>query len=161
MAGHEVVRMLDFGQFDFGQFDFGQLAEIELAEVEIGRSRYLLAEVEQMVFALFLLSLFLVFLLLCLFTFLYFFLVLTHLSLHFVFVLFLFSSEKPELNPKPRTLHPIADGPFRWTTLRWTTLRDNAPPGRPKFRSFFPPPATIFVLLSLSWGPFVEFCWCF
>ena len=37
-------RMLDFGQFNFGQF-FGQLAEIELAEVE------------QMVFAFFLLFL--------------------------------------------------------------------------------------------------------
>ena len=23
--------------------------------------------------------------------------------------------KNPELNPKPRTLHPISDGPFRWT----------------------------------------------
>ena len=81
----------------------------------IGRSRNWpkskLAEVEQMVFALFLLSLFLVFSFALFFVlFFTFFLVLTHLSLHFVFVLFLFSSEKPELNPKPRTLHPIADG---------------------------------------------------
>ena len=28
------------------------------------------------------------------------------------------------------------------------------------FALFSPPPATIFILLSLSWGPFVEFCWC-
>ena len=33
--------------------------------------------------------------------------------------------------------------------------------GSPKFRAFFfPPPATIFFLLSLSCGPFVEFRWC-
>ena len=34
--------------------------------------------------------------------------------------------------------------------------------GGPKFRAFFffPFPATIFFLLSLSWGPFVEFWWC-
>ena len=33
--------------------------------------------------------------------------------------------------------------------------------GGPKIsRFFFPPPATIFILLSLSWGPFVEFWWC-
>ena len=32
--------------------------------------------------------------------------------------------------------------------------------GGPKnFALFFPPPATIFFLLSLSWGPFVEFWW--
>ena len=35
---------------------------------------------------------------------------------------FCFRPGKPELNSKPRTLHPIADGPFR-TTLRRTTLR--------------------------------------
>ena len=32
--------------------------------------------------------------------------------------------------------------------------------GGPKFRAFFPSSATIFFLLSLSWGPFVEFWWC-
>ena len=33
--------------------------------------------------------------------------------------------------------------------------------GGPKIsRFFFPPPATIFFLLSLSCGPFVEFWWC-
>ena len=33
--------------------------------------------------------------------------------------------------------------------------------GGPKFRAFFfPPLATIFILLSLSWGPCVEFWWC-
>ena len=40
----------------------------------------------------------------------------------FDFILFLFCfcfrPGKPELNPKPRTLHPISDGPFRWTPLR-------------------------------------------
>ena len=30
----------------------------------------------------------------------------------------------------------------------------------PKFRAVFPSSATIFFLLSLSWGPFVEFWWC-
>ena len=94
-----------------------------------------------------------------------------------LFILFLFyvcfRLPKPELNPKPRTLHPISDGPFRWTTppvnpppLDNPPL-DNPPPdnpsaGPPKISLFFfPPPATIFILLSLSWGPFVEFCWCF
>ena len=33
--------------------------------------------------------------------------------------------------------------------------------GGPKIsRFFFPPPATIFILLPLSWGPCVEFWWC-
>ena len=31
--------------------------------------------------------------------------------------------------------------------------------GGPRFRAFFPPPAIIFILLSLSWGPSVEFWW--
>ena len=155
-----------------------------LAEVEIGRSRNQLAEVQHMVFVLFLLSLFFFLLFHCLFTFLYFSLVLTHLPLLFVFVLFLFRPQKPELNPKPRTLHPISDGPFRRpdnpppagqpsagrTTLRRpdipppagqpsagrTTLRpDNPPPDHPPPKIslfFFPLPATIFILLSLSWS---------
>ena len=65
-----------------------------------------------MVFALFLfLSLFSLILIFS-FTFLLFILVLIHLTLHFVFVLLLFSPQKHEVNPKPRTL--------RWTTLRGT-----------------------------------------
>ena len=116
-----------------------------------------------MVFALFLLALFLFILWLCLFTFLYFFLVLTHLSLHFVIVLFCFRSQKPELNPKPRTLHPISDGPFRWTLppvdppsagqpSAGQPSADNPPPDRPKFRSFFSllPPQFSFFFLSLG-----------
>ena len=39
-----------------------------------------------------------------------------------LFILFLFCfcfrPQKLELNPKPRTSHPISDGPFRWTPLR-------------------------------------------
>ena len=34
------------------------------------------------------------------------------------------------------------------------------PEGAQNFALFPPPPATIFLLLSLSWGPFVEFWWC-
>ena len=109
-----------------------------------------------MVFDLFFLSLFF-FLLLCLFTFLHFFLVLLLLISLSLFILFLFCfcfrPHKPELNPKPRTLHPISDGPLRWTPPPVNPPPpDNPPPDRPKFRSFFfPPPATIFILLSLSW----------
>ena len=115
------------------------------------------------------------------FTFIYFFLVLTHLSLFILFLFcFCFRPQKPELNPKPRTLHPISDGPFRWTlppvnapppdnpprnrttlrrttlrrtTLRRTTLRRTTQ----NFALFFPPPATIFILLSLSWSPLWNF----
>ena len=86
-----------------------------------------------------------------LFHFLFLFLVLTHLSLHFVFVLFLFSSQKPKL-PNP-AFH------FRWAP----PLDPSSPSGEllstgpPKISLFFfPPPVTIFILLSLSWGPCVE-----
>ena len=128
----------------------------KLAKVEVGRSRNKLAEMEQMVCALFLLALFLLILWLCLFTFLHFFLVLVHFSLHFVSVVFCFRPRKPEVNPKPRTLHPIFDGPFRWTlppvnfqgtTLRGTTLRRTAQ----NFALFFPSSRHNFNL-SLSWG---------
>ena len=166
-------RMLDFGQFDFGQFDFGQLAEVEIGRSRnwpksklIGRSRtdgVCSISSFSLSFFSFALSFYFSLLFSC-----------SNSSLSsFCFCsVTVFVSKKPELNPKPRTLHPIFDGPFRWTplrrttlrrttlrrtTLRRTTLRRTAQ----KFRSFFPPPATIFFLLSLSWGPFVEFCWCF
>ena len=161
--------MLDFGQFDFGQFDFGQLAE-----VEIGRNRNWpkskLAEVEQMVFALFLLSLFLFFLLLSFYSSLLFSCAYSSLSLHFVFVLFPNPEPctpflmDPSAGPPPPVNPPPLDNPppdnlrrTTRTTLRRTTLRRTAQ----NFALFFPPPATIFILLSLSWGPFVEFWWCF
>ena len=100
-----------------------------------------------------------------------------------LFILFLFCfcfrPQKPELNPNPPPLHPISDGPFRWTPpLRWTLPPvnppppdnpppdnpppdnpppdnpppDNPPPDRPKFRSFFSllPPQFSFFFLSLG-----------
>ena len=154
--------MLDFGQFDFGQFDFGQLAGIKLAEVEInwpkskliGRSRNWPKSNRWCLLCFFFLSFFFVF---C----------------------FVFSSTP--------NLHPISDGPFRWTTLRRTTLhrttlrrttlhrttlrrttlrrttlrRTTLRRTAQNFALFFLSPAGNFILLSLSWGPFVEFCWCF
>ena len=51
---------------------------------------------------------------------------------------------------------PSPGPPFPWTALPLTAV----PLDRPKFRSFFPSPATIYILSSLSWGPFVEFWWC-
>ena len=73
------------------------------------------------------------------FTFHHFFHVLTHLSLFILFLCcFCFRPRKHELNPKPRTLHPISDGPFRWTPPPVNSLPpDSPPPDRPKFRSFF------------------------
>ena len=129
--------------------------------------------------------------LLCFFFLSFFFFIYFVFSLFFTFFFFLlislfilfwfcvcFRPKKPELNSKPRTLHPIADGPagqpsagqpsagqpsagpppFPWTALPLD--RPSAEP--PKISLFFiPPPATIFILLSLSWCPSVEFCWCF
>ena len=43
------------------------------------------------------------------------------------------------------TLPPPQDRPLQWTA---------PPPDRPKFRSFFSSPATVFFLSSLSWGSF-------
>ena len=87
---------------DFGQFDFGQLAEVEIGRSRnwpksklIGRSRtHGVCSVS---------SFSLIFSFALSFYFSLFFLVPTHLSLHFVFVLFLFSSQKPELNPNAET----------------------------------------------------------
>ena len=39
-----------------------------------------------------------------------------------------------------------------WTTLRQTTLSQPPPLDRPKFHSFFPSPATISIISSLSWA---------
>ena len=78
-----------------------------------------------------------------------------------LFILFLccFCPKKPELNTKPRTLHPISDGPFRWTPPSGESPPppdnpppDNPPPDRPNFRSFFSllPPQFSFFFLSLG-----------
>ena len=86
-----------------------------------------MAEVEQMVFALFLLSL-LSFFFCFVFTFLYFFLFLL-ISLFILFLFcFCFRPQKPELNPKLRSepCSPVNPPP-----------PDNPPPDRPKFRSFY------------------------
>ena len=141
------TRMLDFGQFDFGQFDFGQncptirlrpeLSEVELAEVEVGRSR-----IDGVCFVS---SFSLSYFFMCfVFTFLNFFL----FWLISLFILFLccfcFRPQNSELNPKPQTVHPFSDGPFRWTPPPVNPPPpdnpppDNPPPDRPKFRSFFP-----------------------
>ena len=115
--------MLDFGQFDFGQFDFSQLAEIELAKVEIGRSRNWPKSNRWCLLCFFFLSFFFFFfcfVFLFFFTFFLFFLI----SLFILFLFcFCFRPQKPQLNPKPRTLHPISGGPFRCITLHPTTLR--------------------------------------
>ena len=137
---------------DFGQFDFDQRAEIELAEVE------------QILFALFLLfvlfsslsfslSFFFFFFL---FFFFFFFLIL----LHFLLVLFLFLFLSPKtfaLNPNPKT----QTNPKRWTSLRCTTPLDlpsaghsaGPPPLDPqKFSLFFSLTRHSFHSLLLCWS---------
>ena len=129
-------------------FDFGQLAEIE-----IGRSRNWpkskLAEVEinwpkpnrWCLLCFFSLSFFF-FLLLCF----YFSLLFSCSYLSSFCFCACFRPQKPELNPKPQTLHPISDGPFRGTTLRRTTLRPTAQ----NFALFFSlPPQFSFSLLGV------------
>ena len=128
----------------------------KLAEVEIGRSRNWpkskligrsrtdgVCSVSSFSLSFFSFALF--------FTFLYFFLFL----LISLFILFCsISVFVPELNPKPRTLHSISDGPFRWTPPPVNPPSpdnpspdnpspdnpppDNPPPDNPKFRFFFP-----------------------
>ena len=160
--GRWPTRMLDFGQFDFGQFHFGQFDEIELAEVEISRSRTdgVCSVSSFSAFSCFLLFLFLflLFLFFFFFFFLFFFLlllILSRLTLHFLFVLFLFLSPKTfTLNPKPQTPNP-EPSTLRWTTLRWTPLRWTLLRWTPQnFALFYPSPATVFILSSLSWGSF-------
>ena len=115
-----------------------------LAEIETGRSRNWpkskLAEIEQMVVALFLLFLFLLSFFFLFFSFFYFllflFLLLSHLNLHFLFVLL--------------HTHPL-DPPL----LRWTPSSAGPPSaGPPKISLFFPLPAIIFILFSLFWESF-------
>ena len=49
----------------------------------------------------------------------------------------------------------------KWSPEGWIPEGWSPKGGGPKIsRFFFPPPATVFFLLSLSWGPFVEFWWC-
>ena len=110
-----------------------------------------------MVFALFLLSLFLFFSFALSFYFTSPFSC-SYSSLLFILFLFCFCfrPHKPELNPKPRTLHPIADGPFRWTP---PPVNPPPPDNPPKISLFFPSSRHKFSF-SLSWGPLVEFCWC-
>ena len=133
-----------------------------------------------MVFALLLLSLFLFFsfaLFLLFFTFFLFLLI----SLFILFLFcFCFRPQKPELNPKPRTLHPAGQpsagqpsagqpSAGQPSTRQPSTGQppdnpptdnpppDNPPPDRPKIRSFFSllPPQFSFFFLSLgvlSWN---------
>ena len=144
-------KMLDFGQFDFGQFDFGR----------IGRSRNWPKSNRWCLLCFFFLSFFF-FLLLCFYFSLLFFLFLL-ISLFILFLCcFCFRPQKPELNPKPRTLHPISDGPFRWTPPPVNPPPpdnpppDNPPPDNPpgpsKISLFFLPfpPQFSFFFLSLG-----------
>ena len=159
--------------FDFGQF---RLRPIRLRTIRlrptgrsrIGRSRNWpkskLAEVENnwpksnrwCLLCFFFLSFFFFFLL-CLFTLLYFFSC-SYSSLSSFLFLFCFCF-RPQ---KSKLMHPISDGPFRWTPppLDNPPLDnpppdnpppDNPPPDRPKFRSFFSllPPQFSFFFPSL------------
>ena len=65
----------------------------------------------------------------------------------------------PDLSPPP---HPLSRVPLRRTPSPDSSpsRRTSPPPVRPKFRSFFPSPATIFILSSSLGGRFVEFWWC-
>ena len=153
---------------DFGQFDFGQLAEIELVAIGrsrnwpksklIGRSR---TDGVCSVSSFSLSSFFsLCFYFSSLFSCSY-----SSLSSFCFCAVSGFRPQKPELNPKPQTLHPISAGPFRWTPPSGdppppppdnpppdkpppdnpppdnpppdNPPPDNPPPDRPKFRSFF------------------------
>ena len=68
------------------------------------------------------------------------------------------ADQKPELNPKPRTLHPTTDGPFRWTPPSGEQPSAGQPSagqpsaGPPKILLFFSllPPQFSFFFLSLG-----------
>ena len=66
------------------------------------------------------------------------------------------------VGPKGWRLKPRKSGAPKRGTLKGGAQKGGAPKGGgPKIsRFFFPPPATIVFLLSLSWGPCVEFWWC-
>ena len=170
-ARHRPIRLRTIRLRPAGRNRIGRsrnLPKTELAEVEINWPK----SNKWCLLCFFFLSFFFFpFTLSFYFSFLFFLFLLVSLFILFLFC-FCFGPEKPELNPKPRTLHPISGEPpsagqpppdnlrrttLPRTTLRRTTLRRTAQ----NFALFFPPPATIFILLSLSWGPFVEFCWCF
>ena len=132
----------------FGQFDFGQLAENRRRNWPksklIGRNRTDgVCSVSSFSLSFF----FFYFVFLLLFTFFLFLLI-------SLFILFLFCfcfrpPKKPELNTKPRTLHPISAG--QPSAGQPSAGQPSA--GPPKISRFcFPPPDTIFFLLSLSWG---------
>ena len=56
----------------------------------------------------------------------------------------------------PRRVGPRRVGPKGWSPEGWSPEGW----GAQNFALFFPSSGTIFFLLSLSWGPFVEFWWC-
>ena len=64
--------------------------------------------------------------------------------------------------PNPEKAGPRKVGPRRVEAPKGGAPKGGAPKGGgPKIsRFFFPPPATIFFLLTFSWGPHVEFWWC-
>ena len=116
-----------------------------------------------MVFALFLLSLFPFFFFFFCFTSSFYFSFLFSCSYSSLFILFLFyfcfCPAKPELNLKPQTLHPIsgetpsAGQPSAGQPSAGQPSAGQPSAGPPKISLFFfPPPATIFILLSLSLG---------
>ena len=87
------------------------------------------------------------------FTFLFLFLVLTHLSLFNLFLFcFCFCPQKPELNPKHRTLHPklSAGQPSAGQPSAGQPSAGQPSAGQPKISLFFfPSPATVFKNSSL------------
>ena len=113
-----------------------------------------LAEIEQMLFALFLLSLFLVFS----FVFSFHFSLLfscSYSSLSSVFLFcFCFRPQKPELNPKPRTLHLISGTPPLDPPPLDPPSAGQPAAGLPRISLLFPFPATIFILSSSLGGRF-------
>ena len=120
----------------------------KLAEVEFGRSRYWpkskligRSRTDGVCSVSSLSCFFFSFVFLLFFTFFLFLLI----SLFILFLFcFCFRPEKPELNPKTRTLHPFPvnppppDNPPPDNPPPDNPPPDNPPPDRPKFRSFFP-----------------------
>ena len=69
------------------------------------------------------------------------------------------SNERDRLRPNSTLANSIS---ANFWMLNYGTTEGWSPEGwgAQNFALFFPPPATIFFLLSLSWGPFVEVWWC-
>ena len=169
----EVAMVSNRGCLDFGQLAEIEWAEIELAQVEIGGSRTDgVCSVSSFSLACFFVH----------FIFSFFFFIFISLFILFLFS-FCFRPEKHELNPVPRTCtslrrdnlppdYPPPDNPPRTTTGPPSAGQPSAgqpsagqpsagQPSAPKISILFSPhPATIFILISLSWGLFVEFWWC-